>query len=212
MGEVLPGVGCDIFTTSTPSIPLVTPESCTDSGDHTFYTASGHEFWDWTKPFTVQCGPNGTSGWAIVTDYEMRWAVGQIKFNSARTVGVNNFVRISAGSYLPATQLDMSYGWMLTTKGNEKDSTAFQAPGAWAQNTATTKSATGKIDTYRNDDRLTKELNNLLGMKLYIDRANNIRFQFFARQTGGPIKSPATALQEEEFNFTVVRDVYLMLS
>ncbi len=212
MGEVLPGVGSDVWVTSTPAIDLVSPEACTDSGDHTIYVANTHVFWDWSQPFTVECGPNGTTGWGVATDYEVWWAAGRIKFDTARTVGVNNFVRISAGSYFPATQLDMSYTWSLTTKGNSKPTTPFQAPGAWAQSTGTTKEGSGKLDTYRNDDRLTKELNNLLGIQLFVNKADNSRFQFFARQAGGTIKSPATGVQEEGFNFTVVRDVYFLPS
>lgn len=212
MGEVLPGVGSDVWTTSTPSIPLVSPEACTDSGDHAIYIANTHVFWDWTQPFAVECSPNGTTSWSAVTDYEVWWAAGRIKFNTARTTGVNDHVRIATGSYFPATQLDMSHTWSLNTKGNSKDTTPFQAPGAWGQSTATTKEGSGKIDTYRNDDRLPKELNNLLGIQLFVDKAANSRFQFFARQAGGDIKSPATGVQDESFNFTVVRDVYFLPS
>jgi hypothetical protein len=59
---------------------------------------------------------------------------------------------------------------------------------------------------------LTKELNNLLGIQLFVNKADNSRFQFFARQAGGTIKSSATDVQEEGFNFTVVRDVYFLPS
>ncbi len=211
MGNVLPGVGSDVWVTATPSL-TATNESCTDSGDHITYTAATHIFWDWASTFTVQCSPNGSSSWATVTDYTMQWATGQIVFNTARVVSTNNFVRISAGNYFTATQLDASHVWTLTTKGNTKDTTSFQAAGAWQQNTGTIKSGSGKIDTYRNDDRLTKELNNLLGIQLFVDKTNNIRFQFFALNKGGDPKADVNSVETQSISFEVVRDVYLLLS
>jgi hypothetical protein len=108
--------------------------------------------------------------------------------------------------------LQSAYSWTYTPKVNSKDSTSFQALGAWGSTTATTKSGSGKIDSYRNDDRMHAELSDLLGMQLFINKSLNARFQFFARHEGGAAKSPATALQEQEFNFTVVRDAYLLTS
>jgi hypothetical protein len=211
MGNPLAGVGSDVWATSTPSIST-TNESCTDSGDHTTYTASVHIFWDFNATFTVQCSPNGSTGWATVTDYDMHWATGQIVFNTARTVGVNNFVRISVGNYFPATQLVDAHTWQLTTKGNTKPTTAFQSPGAWARHTATTKEGSGKIDTWRNDNRMITELNNLLGIQLFIDKTNNIRFQFYALAAQPDMKSDASSVQEQGLAFTCVKDVYLLTS
>jgi hypothetical protein len=121
-------------------------------------------------------------------------------------------VRISAGSYFTATQLEAAHTWDLQQKAIVKDSTSFQATGGWMTNTTIIKSATGKIDTYRNDDRLTKELGNLLGMQLYIDKANNIRWQFYALNTGSDPKSNVNDLQTQTLSFMSVKDIYLLTS
>src|SRR5581483_5591554 len=104
-------VGGDIWMTANPSVALSSPESCTDSGDHTTYQAATHSFWDWNSTFTVQNSPNGSTGWVTVTDYTFQWATGKLIFNTARVVSTNNFTRISAGSYFTSTQLDASYVW-----------------------------------------------------------------------------------------------------
>lgn len=211
MGNPRAGVASDVWITSSTSI-LTTNEPCTDSGDLTTYLASVHIFWDFNKPFTVECSPNGSTGWVVVTDYVMQWAAGRIKFNTARTPGVNNFVRIASGSYFPATQLDEAHTWSLNTKGNSKDTTKFQSPGSWARHTATIKSATGKIDSWRNDGLPISELNNLLGIQLFVDKLNNIRFQFYALHQDGDAKSDTNSVQEEGLSFVAVKDVYFLTS
>lgn len=205
-------VGGDIWLTANPSIALVSPESCTDSGDHTTYSASVHSFWDWTQTFTVQNSPNGSSGWATVTDYVMQWATGKIVFNTARSVGVNNFTRISAGSYFTATQVDASHSFSVQVQVMLKDTTPFQAAGSWQQNTGTIKKASGKIQTYRNDNRFFTELGNLNVIQLYLDKANNIRWQFFAEILNPDTTADVQSIEDQAVTFTSVRDVYFLTS
>lgn len=211
MSYPLAGVNGDVWTTSTPSI-TATNESCTDSGDHTLYTASAHTFWDWTQTFTVQCSPNGSSSWATVTDYTVRWSLGQIVFTTARSVGVNNFVRISTGNYFAASQLDASFKWNIALKAGTKDTTVFQSSGAWQTNTAVLKSASGKIMTYRNDDRLALELGNLLGLQLFVDKTNNVRWQLFGVIREVSPESDVNGIQQQSISFQSVRDTYFLAS
>jgi hypothetical protein len=209
MGNPLAGNSSDVWVTSTPSVSA-TNESCTDSGDHITYIASVHVFWDFSQTFTVQNSPNGSSSWTTVTDYTVQWAAGRIVFNTARTPGVNNFTRISAGNYFPVTQLDASHAWDLSQKMATKDTTAFQATGNWASFTPTLKSASGKIDTYRNDNRLATELGNMLGVQLYVDKANNIRWQFYAMNTGVEPKVDVNNVETQSFSFVSTKDIYLL--
>jgi hypothetical protein len=211
MAYPLAGVAGDVWITATPSV-TATNESCTDSGDHINYTAATHIFWDWTQTFTVQNSPNGSSSWVTVTDYTFQWAVGKVVFNTARTPGVNNFTRISTGNYFTATQLDASHDWSLALKMTTKDITAFQATGAWMANLAILKEGSGKIETYRNEDRISKEFGNQLGMQLFIDKTNNVRWQFFATATGVDTKSDVNSVETQTISFVNLRDIYLLLS
>lgn len=205
-------VGGDIYTTGSPSVPLSSAESCTDSGDHTTYQASVHEFWDWTQTLTVQNSPNGSTSWTTVTDFVFQWATGKVVFNTPRVVGTNNFVQISASNYFTATQYDGSYMWSNTVECKVHPTTQFQAPGAWEQNTATTRSAKSEIETYRNDNRMFAELGNMVGLKLYIDKPNNIRWQFFATPLAPITTAKVTAIETQKITFASLHDVYFATS
>lgn len=211
MAYPLAGVSSDVWVTANPSINT-TNESCTDAGDHINYTASVHPFWDIGATLTVQCSPNGTSGWATVTDYLFQYPIGKIIFNTARVPGTNNFVRISTGNYFTATQYDSTHKWSLSLKGNVAKTTPFQAPGQWEQYTPTTRGGTGKIDTYRNDDRLFKEIGNLLVMQLFVDKTNNVRWQFYARMTDVSPSADASNVQMQSLSFDVERDAFFLTS
>jgi hypothetical protein len=142
----------------------------------------------------------------------MQWSTGKIVFNTARVVSTNNFVRISVGSYFTATQLDASHTWSLQLKQLTKDTTCFQATSAWASNTPTIKTSSGKIETYRNEDRVSKELGNLLGLQLFVDKTNNVRWQCYGIITGANPKVDVNNVETQEIDFQVVRDAYFLTS
>lgn len=205
-------VGGDVYTTGSPSVALGSPESCTDSGDHTTYQAATHEFWDWTQTLTVQNSPNGTSSWVTVTDYVFQYATGKIIFNTARVVGTNNFTRISAGNYFTATQYGNSYMWANTVECKVEDTTIFQSPAGWQLNTGLIKSAKAEIDTYQVDNRMFAELGNMVGLKLYIDKPNNIRWQFFATPIAPKTTAKVSKVITQKITFESVHDVYFVTS
>lgn len=209
MGNPLSGVGGDLWVTATPSIGT-TNESCTDSGDHITYSAATHVFWDFNSTFTVQNSPNGSSSWVTITDYTVQWAAGRIVFNTARTPGVNNFTRISVGSYFASTQADASFAWDIALKGLTKDTTSFQSTGSWVTVTPTLRGAVVKLSTYRNDDRYTKELNNMLGVTLYVDKTNNIRWQLYAINDNTSPSSDVNNVQKQTISLASVRDAYYL--
>lgn len=201
-------VGGDVWATGD-AVALASPESCTDSGDHTTYQAATHMFWDWTATFTVQNSPDGSTSWTTVTDYTFQWATGKLIFNTVRT---NTFTRISAGSYFTSTQLDATYSYQVTVKIALKDTTSFQASGGWQQNTSTIKMASVKIQTYRNDNRLFSELGKYIGLQLYLDKPNNIRWQFFATPTDLPTDAQTTGIETMTATFISMKDVYFLTS
>lgn len=213
MGNPLVGYDSDVWVSASPSL-VATNETCTDSGDHINYTASIHMFWDKTQTFIVQGSPNGTTGWAAMTDYTFVWAAGKLVFATARTPGINNYVRISTGSYFNVTQLDASTKWALSIKGGTAKTTPFQVAGGWEQETALIKSATGTIDTFRNENRVFLEListNQLVIFQLFISKTNNWRWQFAGRITGIDPAADAQNMQSQKITFDSENDVILLL-
>lgn len=207
----LAGVSGDVWATANPSIGT-TNESCTDSGDHTNYTASVHAFWDIGTPVVVQNSPDGSTGWTTVTDYVFYYPIGKITFNTARTPGTNAFTRIASGNYFTATQADYTSKWSLSLKGNVQKTTVFQATGAWEQNTGATKSGSGQFDTYRTDNRYFKEFGNLLVLQLYVDKTNNVRWQGYVRVTEVDPSADQSKIQMQTVKFLLERDAFFLTS
>lgn len=220
--SALAGINGDVQLSTSPPTALGSPESCTDSGDHIHYFSSVHQFWDPTQTFTVQCSPNGTSGWATVTDYVMWWPVGEIVFNTARVPGTNNFVRISAGSYFTMTALDGAHAWKMSGKAATKEVTPFQATGGWAINATTMKSATFSVDCFRYDARILQEMitgtgftnisGGLILCQLWFNEASGQRWQFYALPTGISNTTVVNDIDKQSVNFQASGAVYLVTS
>lgn len=210
--SALAGVSSDVYMAANPSI-AATNETAnnTDSGAWILYQASVHLFWDKRQPLVVQCSPNGTSGWATVTDYQFQYAGGVIVFNTARVAAVNNFVRISAGNYFNLTELDESHAWSLSLKCAVTDTTAFQEPGAWMENTATIKSGSAKVDMFRSDGRVFVELGALVAMQLYISLSGNQRWDILGWVDGIDPKQDTKSVTEQSMSIAIEGDCYLRL-
>ncbi len=210
--SIVAGVNADVWLSAQPSIST-SDEACTDSGDHITYSANTHIFWDDNQTMTVQNSPDGSTSWVTVTDYTFLWAVGQIVFNTARVVSTNNHVRIHAGSYFNVTQLTASSKWSLSLKGKSTNTTSFQSAGGWETYTPTTRGATGTIDTWRNDGRLFAELaatEEQVMLQLYVDKTNNLRWQFAARITAVEPSSDAQGMQSQKVTFEAKKDIYYL--
>lgn len=208
MAGPLAGVGADAWMAATPSINT-TNESATDSGDHITYLASVHKSWDWQQPIIVQNSADGATGWATVTDYTFQYAGGVIVFNTARTPGTNAFTRISSGNYFNLTQVDLASTWSFSPKANTKDTTSFQSPGAWGTKTATVKEGTGKIDTFRTDGRIVAEIGNIVGLQLFVDKTNNVRWDILGVISGLEAKSDAKDVETQSMSFDATGGFYL---
>lgn len=217
------GINGDVWLSISPSTALGSPESATDSGDHIHYFAATHQGWDQTQTFTVQNSPNGTSGWTTVTDYVMYWPVGEIVFNTARTVGTNNYTRISAGNYFSLSSLDGAHAWKAQFKQAVKDVTPFQASGGWTVNAATLKSMTFSVDCYRDDARILNEMitsgvsqinisNGIIVCQLWWNEAGGDRYQFYAYPTGVTQTEAANDVEKQSVNFSASGPVYEVTS
>lgn len=209
MGALLNGIDSDVWVAALPSITIGgSPDTCTDSGDHIVYWAT-HKAWDKDHTITVQCSPNGSSGWVTVTDYVFNWASGRITFNTARVVDTNDHVQITAGYYFTVSQLDECHAWSLSQKANIIDTTPFQAENGFKRKTLTNKDAEGSIETYRTDDALFLQLGSMTVLRLYVDKSANIAFDAIAWVIGIEPKGDANGVLEQTVNFACEGEVVM---
>lgn len=221
--SAIAGINGDVWLSTSPSTALGSPESATDSGDHIHYFTATHQAWDQTQTFTVQCSPNGSSGWATVTDYVFYWPVGEIVFNTARGVGTNNFVRINAGSYFTLSALGGAHAWKGTFKAATKDVTPFQSSGHWQQNLTTIKSMTFSVDCFSQDARILNEMitsgvskinisGGIIVCQLWWDETNGKRWQFFGLPTQQDTTIAANDVDKQTVQMTADGPLYLVTS
>ncbi|MGA8765249.1 MAG: hypothetical protein WB562_20445 [Candidatus Sulfotelmatobacter sp.] len=217
------GVNGDVWLSTSPPTALGSPESCTDTGDHIHYFSNVHQAWDPTQTLTVQNSPNGSTGWATVTDYVFYWPVGEIVFNSARVPGTNNFVRINAGSYFTLSALSGAHAWKGQFKGAVKDVTPFQASGSWTQNLATLKSLTFSVDCFNQDARILNEMissgmsqinisGGIILCQLWWNEAGGARYQFYALPTQVQQTVATNDVDKQSVTFAATGPVYQVTS
>jgi hypothetical protein len=222
MGAIA-GINGDVWMSISPPTALGSPESATDSGDHIHYFAAIHQAWDQTQTFTVQCSPNGSSGWATVTDYVFYWPVGEVVFNTARVPGTNNFVRINAGSYFTLSALSGAHMWKMSAKAVTKDVTPFQSSGHWQQNLTTIKSMTFSVDCFSQDARILNEMitsgmskinisGGIIVCQLWWDETNGKRWQFFGIPTQQDTTIAANDVDKQTVQMTADGALYLVTS
>lgn len=209
---MIKGTDSDVWMAATPAVTIGgTQEPCTDSGDHIVYTTNTHTAWDKNHTLTLEQSANGTTGWTTVpaAQYTFAYPIGRITFLSARTPGVNNFIRVSAGWYFNLTQLDECHTWSLSEKANFIVTTPFQSTSGFNRKTFTTKDASGKIDAYRTDDRVFLELGNMTVIKLYASKgAPILAWAMYAWITGIDPKNDAQGVNEQSYSFDTEGEVY----
>jgi hypothetical protein len=189
-------------------------------------SGGNHQAWDPSQTFTVQTSPNGTGSWTTDSsgDYVMNWPVGEIVFTSARTVGTNNYVRVSAGSYFTLSALSGAHAWKMSGKGMTKDVTPFQAAGSWAVNLGITKSMTCSVDCYSQDARILNEMittgggtvinisGGLILVQLWWNESGGDRYQFYAFPTGITQTVVAQDVDKQAVTFQATGPIYQITS
>lgn len=223
--SAIAGINGDVWISTSPSTSLGSPETCNDSGDHIHYFASVHQAWDPTQPFTVQYSPNGSTGWTNDTsgDYVVYWPVGGIVFSTARTVGTNNFIRISTGNYFTLSALSGAHMWKAQAKVATKDVTPFQASGGWAQYAGTVKSQTFSVDCYRDDAQILNEMltsgvgkinisGGIILCQLWLNEAGGDRYQFYGLPTQLQQTEASNDVEKQTINFQAYGPLYWVSS
>lgn len=217
------GVSGDVWLSTSPPTALGSPETANDSGDHIHYFTNTHQAWDPTQTLTVQNSPNGSTGWATVTDYTFLWPVGEVVFNTARTPGTNNFTRVSAGSYFTLSALSGAHAWKASGKANTKDCTPFQAPGNFATYTTTYKNMTFTVDMFSQDARILNEMissgvgqinvsGGIILCQLWWDETNGKRWQFYGLPTGLTTTVAVNDIDKQQVQMSATGAVYLITS
>lgn len=211
MGTPVSGSDADVYVVANPSVNT-TNETCdnTDGGTWITYKAHTHFYWDKRQTLTIQCSPNGSSGWSVVTDYVFEYAGGVVVFNTARVAGVNNFVRIQTGYYWTLSQCGDCNDWSLALDVDTADTTTFQS--AWRLKTPTVAGGSAKISSFRVDGLLAAELSNLMVLVLYSDKSANTRWEMNAYITSIGPKSSATGVVEQDANFAIEGKAYFRAS
>ncbi len=219
----LAGVSGDVWFSTSPPTALGSPETMNDSGDHIHYFTATHQAWDQTQTFTVQCSPNGSTGWVTVTDYTFFWPVGEIVFNSARVPGTNANVKILAGSYFTLTSVVGAHNWKQHTKVMTKDVTPFQATGKWQQNITISKSMTFSVDMFNQDARILNEMiksgmsqinisGGIIVVQLWWDEANGKRTVFYGLPQQEDTTVASNDVDKQTVTMTSTGPVYYVTS
>lgn len=217
------GVSGDVWLSISPPTALGSPETANDSGDHIHYFMATHQAWDPTQTLTVQNSPNGSTGWATVTDYTFLWPVGEVVFNTARVPGTNNFTRVSVGSYFTMSALSGAHAWKMSGKAMVKDVTPFQASGSWQQNLTTYKSMTFTVDMFSQDARILNEMissgvgqinvsGGIVLCQLWWDETNGKRWQFYGLPTGLTTTVAVNDVDKQQVQMSATGAVYLITS
>lgn len=202
---VLTGIDADVYVAANPSTALVTHEHATDSGDHITYTMDTHRYWDKRVTLTVQTAATLEGSYGTVTDYTFEYAGGIIVFDTARDIN-NRYVRVNAGNYFLVTQCGDCSDWSLDMTADSSDTTTFQSE--WQLNTTHKPNGTVRISSFRVDDLLASELNNLLALVLYVDHSAGTRWEMLAYVTAVTPKSTFAGIVDQAITFRVEGPAY----
>lgn len=205
----LAGWKADLYMASGAGVAM-TNEVMTDSGDHQTYNAgtSAHRYWDDTSALTVQVSTDGGVTWSSPTagTFSVRYCGGIVTFvsaNAARSVRVT-------GKYLPISQVGQAFEWEASPAVNIMDTTIFGDD--WKDKTAGLHDASAKASRYFLDGTFFGLLGSRFVVILYSNFAGGTRFEAFAWLKSDPTKVAVDATVDEELNFDLDGQLYLMPS
>ncbi|HEX6956262.1 MAG TPA: hypothetical protein VF156_15415 [Agromyces sp.] len=193
------GNKADLYITSTPAV-AVTAEACTvmttgqgapAANQWWRITNNARRFADPTVAPTVKVG--GVT--QATNTYTWDPAGGLVKFNSvmgAVTVTVDF-------SYLPITKVAGAKEWSLDMDTDLLEATTFG--DSWKRRVPGVKDATGSFNDWWVDSSFLSQLGTRLGLVLYTDFANNLRYECFGWLKGESISSAVDGLVEDELSF-----------
>lgn len=201
----------NVYITASPSVSF-TNLGMTDSGDHIHYsvpTASyAQRYWDATQTFTVQTSPNGSSGWATVTNYTIQYVGGNVTFSIANT---NTFVRVS-GYYFTYSALGDGHSWDLSIDSDIYDTSVFTNP--WKVQIPGMLKASGTFAKFYNDGTFLSLMGALMVVVLFTDALigpapqYGPRYEAYAYLKQDQLKEAVNATVDESLSFEVTGQLY----
>lgn len=206
---ILAGYLGDLYMAAGAPVAF-THEAMTDSGDHETYsiTNDAKRYWDDSAAPTVEISLDSGSTWnaAGAGTYAVQYVGGVVTFT---TVNASRSVRVS-GNYLAASQVGNAYAWEVTPTRNIMDTTTFG--NEWKQKTSGLKDAQAKASAYYLDGTFQNMLGERFILVLYVDVANDIRFEAYALLKTPSIKVSVDGTVDEDLEFEVDGTLYSVLS
>lgn len=197
------GLNADIYITSGSALAF-SQEATTADTTETRFTISDptKRYWNPDASFTVETSPDGVT-WTVVTSgYSLEYAGGVVVFDTVQT-GLQ--VRVS-GEYFAASQLGEAKEWSLDLNTDTEDTTVFGSN--WKTFTSLLKGAIASLSRWWIDGYFLENIGSRLALVLYTDKANDKRYEGYARIKGDSVKVAVAGLVEEELNFEFTGPVY----
>jgi hypothetical protein len=164
---------------------------------HTRYSIAvadkAKRFWDQSFGVTLLVDGDPPAG-----TYRIIWAGGHVVFDAA--LAGTEVVTVE-GKYYTISQLAEGREWSLDYQIGLVETTAFAAV------TKTFEPVLGEgsvgITRWYVDEFFLDQIENKLGLSLYVTESTGSRYDIFARLSKGSIKVPANSLIEESLTFTI---------
>ncbi|MDE2099063.1 MAG: hypothetical protein KGL39_17550 [Patescibacteria group bacterium] len=200
------GKAAAIYATSAASTAF-TNQAMTVAGDFKTctITSATYRYWDSTVAPTVQTSTDSGATWqtAAANGYTVQNVGGIVVFAAALAVGEE--VRAS-GDYYPVAQIGEAHEWTLDVDADTLDATVFG--DSWKEYQQGLRSATATIKRYYVDDYFVQYLSGPLVLVLYVDAANKLRYEGYARLKKDAISAAIKDLIGESLDLDFDGQVY----
>lgn len=205
MGEPLVGYLGRLYIAAGDPVAF-SQEAMTDSGDHQEYaiTNANKRYWDDGIAPTVEVSTDSGANWdtADPADYTVQYVGGVVTFGD---VDADREVRVT-GNYLVASNAGNAYSWELAPTANNMEATTFGHE--WRQKKAGLKDATAKASAYYLDGTFQNLLGARFILVLYVDYANDVRFEAYALLKTPSIKVSVDGTVDEDLEFEVDGELF----
>lgn len=192
MGAIAGKVG-NIFMKTTDVATTFTDEACTNVDNTVYYiTDTSKRYWD--KDTAVVVNVDATPETGVTIDY----IGGRITFDTP-LVGTEA-VTVS-GKYWTVSELAGFYNWTLDIIADLEDSTTF-ADAGWRSFVPTLKGFNISAESFWQDDKFIDRLGEEVVVALYVNEANDERYEGYAHIESDSISQPVDTLVEESVAYT----------
>lgn len=177
----------------------------TDSGDHKTYTISvaSKRYLDDAVAVVVQESTDSGSSWHAAPANTVQYVGGVVTFSVANSAA--NQYRLSTFNYLPITQVAQAHGWTLTAERNLVNTNVFG--DTWEASKALLGKWSGTFDQFYLDNTFMVPTSKMV-VSLYVDSANDKRYEGFAVINQSNPSADENGLVTEKVSFTGTGTLY----